>query len=140
MQKYDNENDNKTILDAQGYLQECQTLNEDDYSFKAHMSTQRLHQNLDEDSFRIQLNGELMQYFLDCIESNNYIDENKLKNCIELLEVTILGKRVVTNINNSHGTIRVPMCPMDAMQMTHNNIIASITKNKHSIKTFDSSI
>ena len=50
----------------------------------------------------------------------------------------MLGKRAVTNVNNSHGIIRAPICPIDAM--THNNIIVSITENKHSNKTFDSSI
>ena len=67
LQKYDNKNANKTTLDAQGYLQEHQMLTEDDYSFKSCMSNQQLHQKFDEDAFRIQLNGKIMQSFLDCI-------------------------------------------------------------------------
>ena len=60
--------------------------------------------------------------------------------CKELLEVTMLGKRVVTNINNSHGTMHAPIFPMDAMHMMHNSIRVSITENKHSNNTLDSSI
>ena len=49
----------------------------------------------------------------------------------------MLEKIVVANVNNSHGTIRAHICPMDAMHMMQNNIIIRITENKHLNKTFD---
>ena len=52
----------------------------------------------------------------------------------------MLGKRVVKNVNNYHGNIRIPISLMVSMQIKHNNIIVGITENKYSNKRSDSSM